>query len=87
MKRLFAIGAVKALVAACALAFALPAVADPSSWTSYETIDGIKWSYEFVEDHVAIVAQGGGEAAVYPKPTGTLKIPSKLGGWPVTSIG
>ena len=70
--------AAKVAAAVAALTFALPAVADPSSWTSYETIDGIKWVYEFLEDHVAIVAEG--EAAVDPKPTGTVKIPSKLGG-------
>ena len=59
-------GAAKALVAAIAIALTFSAVADPSSWTSYETIDGIKWSYEFVEDHVAIVALGGARRPSIP---------------------
>ncbi len=62
---------------------ALTAMADPST----ETINGIKWSYECIDGHVTIVASGEYEAAVDPKPTGTLTIPSQLGGKTVTIIG
>ena len=45
-----------------------------------ETVNGYTWSYE--------IANGGVEiCGVSPKPTGTITIPSKLGGYQVTSIG
>ena len=45
-----------------------------------ETVDGYTWTYEVSGDSVSV-------EGISPKPTGSLTIPSTLGGKPVTEIG
>ena len=52
-----------------------------------ETIDGITWTYT-VSNGVASVGSGSSSGTAVPKATtGAITIPSKLGGYGVTSIG
>ena len=68
------------IVLAVALVAALPGVADT------ETVDGIEWHF-VVNDGKAAVQGESGITAITNATTGTLIIPSSLGGMPVTSIG
>ena len=76
-------GAARALAVAAAIALAGAAQADIETWN-----DGMyTWSYnELTSGGVEIYKTSPG-AAIDPKPTGTLKIPSQINGKPVTSIG
>ena len=56
------------------------------AWASTEKVGDYTWSYEVYESYVSIV-KGENQAAVSPKPTGSVTIPDKLGGLPVTRIG
>ena len=53
------------------------------TWIDPDT--GFKWTYRLEGDTAAIY--GGIYCAISPSPTGTLTIPSRLGGRPVTIIG
>ena len=64
------------LTSATVLAAVLPLVAE----TETETVDGYTWSYRINGDTVELLR-------VSPNPSGTVVIPSSLGGKPVTSIG
>ena len=67
------------MVAVMAFATTLSLMADT------ETIGGYTWTYRISGDTSEIY--NGGNVAVSPNPTGTLVIPSSLGGKPVTGIG
>ena len=65
------------LVAAVAAAFC--------AWADTETVGGYTWTYRINGDTAEIY--NNYSAAISPKPTGAVTIPSALGGKPVTSIG
>ena len=68
------------LVATAILAVALQLMAET------ETVNGIEWTYT-VANGVASVGVGSSSSPAVPKSTsGTITIPSSLGGYPVTSI-
>ena len=67
------------LVAAVAVSFG--ALAD----TWYDSSTGYTWTYRINGDTAEIY--NNSSAAISPKPTGAVTIPSSLGGKPVTSIG
>ena len=67
------------VVAALAAAFGAWA----ETWTDPDT--GYTWTYSINGDTAEIY--NSGSAAISPKPTGAVTIPSTLGGKPVTSIG
>ena len=72
------------LAAAAALALAL------SSEAATEKVGDYTWTYRVVDGGAEIWKDGGGgygTAAVSPAPSGTLTIPSTLGGKTVTAIG
>ena len=54
-------------------------------WADRETVGGYTWTYRINGDTAEVYK--GSSAAISPKPTGTVTIPSMLGGKPVTSIG
>ena len=56
------------------------------AWAGTEKVGDYTWSYEVYESYVSIV-KGENQAAVSPKPTGSVTIPDKLGGLPVARIG
>ena len=56
------------------------------AWADTETIGGYTWTYRINGD-TAEIYKGFNKAAISPLPTGSLAIPSKLGGRPVTCIG
>ena len=57
-----------------------------SATTYTATVDGISWTYKVINGHASI--GGGTESTAVSKSTsGTITIPSKLGGYSVTSIG
>ena len=68
-----------------ALALSVAALAAFGAWADTETVDGITWTYRVIGDTAEIY--NGYSAAISPKPTGAVTIPSTLGGYPVTSIG
>ena len=77
MKRM--LKAMKAMVAAAAVAVSFAAMADT------EEVDGITWTYTVKGEEVQI---GDGSGAAIPTDTaGVVVIPSELGGKPVTSLG
>ena len=51
-----------------------------------ETVNGIVWTYT-VTNGVASVGDGGDSTGVPMSTPGQIAVPSKLGGYPVTSIG
>ena len=55
------------------------------AWAATETVDGYTWTYRIIGDTAEIFNYYS--AAISPKPTGAVTIPSTLGGKPVTSIG
>ena len=65
------------LVAAVVVAF--------GAWAATETVGGYTWTYRINGDTAEIY--NNSSAAISPKPTGAVTIPSTLGGKPVTSIG
>ena len=67
------------LVVAYAVAVAFVA------WADTETVGGYTWTYRINGDTAEI--HNNGYHAISPEPTGTVTIPSTLGGKPVTSIG
>ena len=67
------------LVVAYAVAVAFGA------WADTETVGGYTWTYRIKGDTAEIY--NNGYKAISPEPTGTVTIPSTLGGKPVTSIG
>ena len=56
------------------------------AWAETETVGGYTWTHRINGD-TAEIYKNGYSAAISPKPTGTVTIPSTLGGKPVTSIG
>ena len=56
------------------------------AWADTETVGDYTWTYQINGDTVEIY-KGSWDAAISPKPTGAVTIPSTLGGKPVTSIG
>ena len=56
------------------------------AWADTETVGGYTWTYEINGD-TAEIYKGSRDAAISPKPTGAVTIPSTLGGKPVTRIG
>ncbi len=71
----------KRLVVAMSAAFAAI-----GAWAGTEKVGDYTWSYEAIDGVVTIV-EGENQAAVSPKPTGSVTIPDKLGGLPVARIG
>ena len=74
------------MIMAVAVAAAMPLMADT------ETVGGYTWEYRERWDGGVSIGSGGwssygSSSAVSPEPTGTLAIPSRLGGKPVTEIG
>ena len=55
------------------------------AWAETETVGGYKWKYQINGNTAEIYNDGS--AAISPKPTGAVTIPSTLGGKTVTSIG
>jgi len=70
----------KMLMALAAVAVAFGA------WADTETVGGYTWTYRINGD-TAEIYKGYNSAAISPKPTGAVTIPTTLGGKPVTSIG
>ena len=60
------------------------------AWADTETVGGYTWTYGIVDGTATINNDQSAaiwSAAIWPKPTGSVTIPSTLGGKPVTSIG
>ena len=57
------------------------------AFAATEKVDGYTWSYRLNGNSAEIYTDDFSKAAVSPKPTGVLTIPSSLGGKTVTSIG
>ena len=65
-----------------------------SLFAETETVNGIEWTYQ-VSDGKASISTGNcsdnscswSDAAIPTSTTGSIEIPSSLGGYPVTSIG
>ena len=55
------------------------------AWADTETVGDYTWTYQINGDTAEIY--NNGSKAISPEPTGTVTIPSTLGGKPVTSIG
>lgn len=51
------------------------------------TSDGVTWTYYVSNGEASIYSQGSSSAAISTSTEGTLTIPDKLGGYPVTSLG
>ena len=66
--------AIKAIAAAAAFVFA---------FTAY----GETWFYNVINGTEAELCRGNSDAAVAPRPTGALTVPSKISAYPVTSLG
>ena len=55
-------------------------------WTKYEqTVGGIKWTYSVCDGEASVY--NGNYAAIPDDTSGAVTVPSKLGGYPVVSIG
>ena len=69
------------MVAAVVVAF--------GAWAETETVGAYTWTYSINGDtaEIRVIGVVNPSAAISPKPTGAVTIPSTLGGKPVTSIG
>ena len=68
-----------------AILSAVVAMAAFGAWAETETVGGYTWTYQINDDTAEIF--NNYSAAISPKPTGAVTIPSTLGGKVVTSIG
>lgn len=55
-------------------------------WADTEVVNGIEWTYR-INGETAEIGYGNGRSAISTNTTGSLTIPTTLGGKPVTSIG
>ena len=51
-----------------------------------ETVNGIEWKYQVINEE-AVIQSGGAGAAIPKSTTGPIEVPAMLGGYPVTEIG
>ena len=67
---------------------AMAVAVETSLFADTETINGYRWTYHIYGETADIFFAGYSDsAAIWPKPTGSVTVPSTLGGKPVTSIG
>ena len=71
------------------MAALLAAIAAGCAWAATETVGGCTWTYRINGDTAEIYGPASYPVrpVISPKPTGTVTIPSTLGGKPVTRIG
>ena len=70
------------------LLMSLTIVASTGAWSATQKVGSYTWRYEIIDGTAEICRDWGNDLpAVSPMPNGSIEIPSRLGGKPVTSIG